>query len=82
MNVVTLVDFHDNLKDVDRKRGEQFVVSRERFEEINSIGVEKIGMPLVEEVRREEIAQAGKQTPESRAASASRRRPRKKAVSE
>ena len=59
MNVVTLVDFHDNMKDVDRKRGEQFVVSRERFEEINSIGVEKIGKPLVGEV-------AAKTHPESR----------------
>ena len=49
MNVVTLVDFHDNLKDVDRKRGEQFVVSRERFEEINAVGMSKIGKPIVEE---------------------------------
>ena len=66
MNVVTLVDFHDNLKDVDRKRGEQFVVSRERYEEINSIGVEKIGKPLVGAVE--------KQAPESRAAKAKARK--------
>lgn len=53
MNVVALVDFHDNLKDVDRKRGEAFVVSRERFEQINATGVEKIGAPLVEEAASE-----------------------------
>lgn len=56
MNVVTLENFHDNLNDVDRKRGEEFVVSRDRFEEINRIGVEKIGVPLVEEAKREEEA--------------------------
>ena len=67
MNVVSLVDFHDNVKDVDRKRGEQFVVSRERFDEVNEAGMRQIGSPFLEEVTREEIAQAGKQTPESRA---------------
>lgn len=74
MNVVTLVDFHDNLKDVDRKRGEQFVVSRERFEEINSIGMAAIGSPIVGEI-------AEKQAPEARAAKAQskRRSTRKKA---
>jgi len=66
MNVITLVDFHDNLKDVERKRGEQFVVSKERFEEINSIGVEKIGKPLVGAVE--------KQSPESRGAKSKARK--------
>lgn len=70
MNVVALVDFHDNARDVDRKRGEQFVVSRERFDEINAIGAEKIGKPIVGEV-------APKQDPESRAAKARSKRTRK-----
>jgi len=74
MNVVTLVDFHDNLRDLDRKRGEVFVVSRERFEEINSIGMEKIGKPLVG------AAEPEKQTPEARASKAgAKRTTRKKA---
>lgn len=80
MNAVTLVDFHDNAKNIDRKRGEVFVVSRERFDEINAVGVEKIGVPLVGEVKREEMAQHGKETPESRASKApSKRRSRKAA---
>ena len=63
MNVIALVDFHDNLKDVDRRRGEQFVVSKERFEEINAVGQERIGGPIVGEV---EV----KHAPEERAAKA------------
>lgn len=66
MNVVTLVDFHDNVKNVDRKRGEQFVVSRERYDEVNAVGIDAIGAPILEEVTREAAAQNGKQTPESR----------------
>jgi hypothetical protein len=66
MNVVTLVDFHDNLKDVDRKAGEEFVVTRERYEEINAVGAEKIGAPIVEEVVHTADAK-GVQTPEKRA---------------
>ena len=50
MNVKALVDFHDNLKDVDRKAGEVFIVTKKRFEEINAIGMEKIEAPIVEEV--------------------------------
>ena len=77
MNVVALVDFHDNLKDVDRKRGEEFVVSKERFEEINRIGNEKAGIDLVEAPMRTEEAK-DVQTPESRASKApSKRRARK-----
>ena len=67
MNVVTLVDFHDNAKDIDRKRGEQFVVSRERFDEINRIGNEKVGRDIVGEVEQ-------KSSPEDRAAKARSRR--------
>ena len=81
MRVIALVDFHDNAKDVERKRGEEFVVSRERFEEINRIGEEKIGEPLVR-VSEHEPAPA-KETPESRAAKApSKRRAAKKANGE
>ena len=63
MRVMTLVDFHDNAKDVDRRRGEEFVVSRERFDEINAVGQERIGRPIVGEVPE-------KQAPEERAAKA------------
>jgi len=63
MNVVTLVDFHDNLRGVDRRRGEVFVVSKERFEEINRVGAEKIGGPIVGAVDQ-------KSAPEERAAKA------------
>ena len=70
MNVVTLVDFHDNSKDVDRKRGEQFVVTRERFEEINAVGMSAIGKPIVGEVET-------KATPEQRAAKARSKRAKK-----
>lgn len=67
MNVIVLEDFHDNLKGVDRKRGEQFVVSRERFDEINAVGQECIGRPIVGEVEE-------KQAPEERAAKAKAKR--------
>lgn len=67
MNVIVLEDFHDNLKGVDRKRGEQFVVSRERFDEINAFGQERIGRPIVGDVEE-------KQAPEERAAKAKAKR--------
>ena len=68
MRVVTLRDFHDNLKDVDRKRGEVFIVTRERFEQINSIGMEKTGANLVAESA--DGPKPTKQTPEKRASAA------------
>lgn len=78
MNVVAKVDFYDIQKGIARKSGEEFVVSRERFDEMNSVGYEKLGAPLVEEIARD--AQVGKETPESRAAKApSKRRSQKKA---
>jgi len=80
MNVKALVDFHDNLRDVDRKAGEEFVVSQERFDEINAAGESSwFAGPLVEEVvRTVEAKQA--ETPESRAAKApSKRRSTRKA---
>ena len=81
MNVKALVDFHDNLRDIDRKRGEEFIVSRERFDEINRIGNEKAGIDLVEEVVRT-VEAKGAETPESRAKAApSKRRAARKASS-
>lgn len=52
MVVRALVDFHDNLRDIDRKAGETFIVSKERFAEINAVGMEKINHPIVEEVEQ------------------------------
>ena len=79
MNVKALVNFHDNLRDVDRKSGEEFVVSKDRYEEINRIAAETYGSPFVEEVVRT-VEAKGAETPEGRAADApSKRRARKKA---
>ena len=78
MNVVALVDFHDNLRDVDRRRGEEFVVTKERFAEINAVGMERINAPIVEEVVRKETAKAV-ETPEARAAKAPAKRRARKA---
>ena len=72
MNVKALVDFHDNLRDVDRKAGEEFVVSRERYEEIMRVG-QNYGIALVEEVVRT-VEAKGAETPESRAKSKRRAR--------
>ena len=72
MRVTALIDFHDNAKNVERKRGEEFVVSRERFDEINRIGEEKIGGPIVKESAKE--PSPSKQTPEARAAKAPSKR--------
>ena len=77
MYVKALVDFHDNLKDVDRKRGEEFVVTQDRFKEINAVGMARINSPIVEEVSRPEPP---KETPEARAKKApAKRRAAKKA---
>lgn len=65
MYAVALVDFHDNQKGVDRKKGEEFLVTKARYDEINSkaanFGLEAI---VGESVR---TAKAVKETPESRA---------------
>lgn len=77
MNVKALVNFHDNLRDVDRLAGEEFVVSRERFAEINEAGAKSwYGGPLVEEVVHTAEAK-GVQTPEGNAKKARRRTARK-----
>ena len=47
MRVIAQVDFHDNDRGIDRRRGEEFVVTQERFDEINKVGMERIGKPLV-----------------------------------
>ena len=77
MQVTVLVDFHDNLKNVDRKRGEQFVVTKERFEQVNQVGMDKIGAPILEEVVRKPAPE--KETPESRAKKAPAKRRARKA---
>jgi len=60
MYVMALVNFHDNLKGVDRKCGEEFVVSKARFEEINAVGMEKLGAPIVSEVQKEPLSPEGR----------------------
>jgi len=77
MRVKTLVNFRDNYKGVDRRVGEEFVVTKGRFEEINSYGLEKIGAPIVEEVVSKAVPV--KETPESRAKKAPAKRRAKKA---
>jgi len=74
MRVIAICDFHDNQKDVDRKRGEEFVVTRDRYEQINAIGMEKIGGPLVE-ISADDPEP--KQTPEKRASAAKTARKKK-----
>ena len=58
MYVKALVDFHDNLKNVDRKRGEVFIATEERFAEINSVaprhGLEAIVERVGEEPKPEQ----------------------------
>ena len=52
MNVVTLTTFDDYKKGVRRYPGEEFVVTKARFEEINRIAVEKTGAPFVKEATK------------------------------
>ena len=74
MNVVALVDFHDNLRGVDRKAGEEFVVTKERFEEINSKAADSwYGKPFVKESVRT-VEAKGVQTPEARKKATRRRK--------
>ena len=53
MYVKALVNFHDNLKNVDRKAGEVFIASHERFDEINSVAPRHGLAAIVEEVQSE-----------------------------
>ena len=76
MRVIAKYDFHDNLMDVDRKRGEEFIVTRERYEEINAVGMEKIGSPIVEITYDDPEP---KMTPKKRASSAKAARKKKEA---
>lgn len=68
MRVIARFDFHDNLKDVDRRKGEEFVVTQERYDEINAIGQEKIGEDIVAITAAD--PEPAKQTPEKRASAA------------
>ena len=49
MNVVVITEFDDVKKGVRRYPGEEFVVSKERFDEINAVGMRKLNAPLVKE---------------------------------
>ena len=49
MKARVTTDFHDVVKDVDRRVGEVFICSKARFAEINDAGYGR----LVEEVREE-----------------------------
>ena len=51
MKIRVLKDFRDLKEDLDRKVGEEFIVNKERFEELN-IKLQKFGKgPWVEEVK-------------------------------
>ena len=77
MYVKALVGFNDLNKNVWREAGDEFVVTKERFDEINKVGYAKINAPIVEEIAKVE---APKETPESRAKKApAKRRAAKKA---
>lgn len=65
MRVTVLMNFYDVAKGVDRMVGEEYVVTKERFEQVNAIGMEKVGSPILAESERTDPV--GKQTPESRA---------------
>ena len=65
MRVTVLMNFYDVAKGVDRKVGEEYVVTKERFEQVNAVGMEKVGSPILAESERTDPV--GKQTPESRA---------------
>ena len=65
MRVTVLMNFYDVAKGVDRMVGEEYVVTKERFEQVNAVGMEKVGSPILAESERTDPV--GKQTPESRA---------------
>ena len=54
MHVRTLVSFFDIKAGVDRRVGEEFIVDEGRFSQINAVGYEKVGAPLVDAVDRDE----------------------------
>lgn len=49
MRATTLIQFDDKKAGLRRIVGEEFTVSRDRFDEINATGMAKIGKPLVAE---------------------------------
>lgn len=51
MKVKVLKQFRDKKEEADRKVGDEFIVSKERFEEINSTWAGK----LVEEIKEENL---------------------------
>jgi len=60
MKVTTLVEFDDLKAGVRRFPGDMFVVSKERFAEINAVGKQKIGKPIVEEVEPKKAGKGAK----------------------
>ena len=68
MYVKALVNFHDNLKNIDRKRDEVFIVTEERFAQINSVAprhglvaiVERVGDEKAEPEKKEEPKRKGR----------------------
>ena len=53
MKAKVLVEFIDKVEKVNRKVGEEFSLSKERFEEINKKALAKINKKIVEEVKAE-----------------------------
>lgn len=69
MYVVALTPFYDIKKGVQRKAGEEFVVSKARFDEINAVGMEKLGAPLVNETIHEPLSPEGRKAAKKESAS-------------
>lgn len=59
MYAIAQVGFYDLKKDVERKAGEVFLVSQDRFDEINANG-ERAGMGVVLKVKEEKQPKKGK----------------------
>lgn len=71
MNVVVITEFDDVKKGVRRYPGEEFVVSKERFDEINAVGMRRLNAPLVKE------KEAPKEEPKAEAKPAAKKPARK-----
>lgn len=53
MRAVTISQFDDVKAGLRRYVGDEFTCSKARFEEINATGMQKVGKPLVAEVKKE-----------------------------
>lgn len=63
MNVVVITEFDDVKKGVRRYQGEEFVVSKERFDEINAVGMRRLNAPLVKEKEAPKAEQKAEEKP-------------------